>query len=538
MAKSKFNLAEVLGDTVSKLNTMQVREIPLDQLEENPDNSYVQTGIDELAESIEVIGLQQPLVVVPVEDGRFRILAGHRRRNALEKLERKTAPCVVLDADLDPSLRVLILHWTNTMARGGAGLTAESTFLAAKEIKEALVDLKQRGVLELPGKLRTYVADVLKVSEAAIARADAINAHLSKAWKSDYKKTSINDSVAYELSQCDDNLQRELHDLYKGKPYLLDAKKVKAHKKAAAAGFAPLKCPKEPYCIEPCVGTDKRAAAVKRGECPGCCHDCDKADGCEWVCGRVSKANRAHTEAEEMEAKRKQENEAFEASPLGKLRRHMRETLAVHGVHSNADLPGSLYGYGSWIWTNNPTATSPTGIQSMQRIADHIGIDLQQLLFGNPEGAPLRQLDEQMQQAVAELPQVNGNGHVCVTGLNPYGVCGSAQCCGQPYACCMACPEPCNIRCGYLPKPQPAPVWHPYPDERPDEGQTVLTLSRKNYNRGNYAAYVYRAGGWYLPEFSDDGLMTVDVRWWSAELPPEERMPCIPTKNDLDGENP
>ena len=279
MAKSKFNLAEVLGDTVSELNTgaMQVREIALSQLEENPDNSYAQTGIDELAESIEVVGLQQPLVVVPVEDDRFRILAGHRRRNALEKLERKTAPCVVLDADLDPSLRVLILHWTNTMARGGAGLTAENMSRAAKEIKEALLDLKQRGVLELPGKLRAYVADVLKVSEAAIARADAINAHLSKAWKSDYKKASINDSVAYELSQCDDELQRELHDLYKGEMWGLDAKKIKAHKKAAAAGFAPLQCPAAQYGIQPCGGTYKRAAAVKRGECPGCCHDCDKA---------------------------------------------------------------------------------------------------------------------------------------------------------------------------------------------------------------------------------------------------------------------
>ena len=328
MAKSKFNLAEVLGDTVSKLNTMQVREIPLDQIEENPDNSYAQTDIDELAESIEVVGLQQPLVVVPVEDGRFRILAGHRRRSALEKLERKTAPCVVLDADLDPSLRVLILHWTNTMARGGAGLTAENTFAAAKEIKEALLDLKQRGVIDLPGKLRAYVADVLKVSEAAIARADTINKHLSKAWKADRKKAYINDSVTYELSQCGDDLQRELHDLYKDNMWQLDAKDVKAHKKAAAAGFAPLQCPAEKPGIEPCVGTDKRAAAVKRGECPGCCHDCDKADGCEWVCGRVSKANRAHAEAENREAKRKQANEEFEASPLGKLRRRLRETLA------------------------------------------------------------------------------------------------------------------------------------------------------------------------------------------------------------------
>ena len=239
MAK-KLDVGALLGDTMSKLNTMQVREIALDQLEENPDNSYAQTGIDELAESIEVIGLQQPLVVVPVEDGRFRILAGHRRRSALKMLARETAPCVVLDADLDPSLRTLILHWTNTLARGGAGLTGEGIYGAAKEIKEALLDLKQRGVLELPGKLRAYVADVLKVSEAAIAREDSINAHLSKTWKAERKKYSINDSVAYELSQCSEELQSELHDLYKGDFWQLDAKDVKAHKKAAAAGFAPL----------------------------------------------------------------------------------------------------------------------------------------------------------------------------------------------------------------------------------------------------------------------------------------------------------
>lgn len=465
MAKSRFNLAEVLGDTVSKLNTMQVREIELDQLEENPDNSYVQTGIDELAESIEVVGLQQPLVVVPVEDGRFRILAGHRRRNALEKLERKTAPCVVLDADLDPSLRVLILHWTNTMARGGAGLTAENTFAAAKEIKEALVDLKQRGVIELPGKLRTYVADVLKVSEAAIARADAINAHLSKAWKNDYKKATINDSVAYELSQCDDKLQCDLHDLYKGNVWLLGAKDVKAHKKAAAAGFAPLKCPKEPYCIEPCVGTDKRAAAVKRGECPGCCHDCDKSEGCEWVCGRVSKSNRLNADAEAMKAKRKQENEAFEASPLGKLRRRLRETLAEYGVHSYRDLSHVVYN--NWIWTDDPTAYHSIYLSDLLEIAEQFGIDLQELLFGNPEGAPLRQLDEQMHQAVQGL--------------------------------------------------QPAQVWHPYPDEKPEEGQTVLVRKDNGY----YSALIYRDGKWHLPEMLHYP-MTVSVHWWSAELPPEE----------------
>ena len=138
------------------------------------------------------------------------LIAGHRRRNALALLGRKTAPCIVLAADLDPSRRTLILHWTNTMARGGAGLTGSEVAGAAREIEAALVDLKQRGVVELPGKLREYVAGVLQVSEAALARAKAIDNHLIAAWKADYKKAHINEAVAYELQGCDERLQEQL----------------------------------------------------------------------------------------------------------------------------------------------------------------------------------------------------------------------------------------------------------------------------------------------------------------------------------------
>ena len=71
------------------------------------------------------------------------------------------------------------------------------------------------------------------------------------------------------------------------------------------------------------------------------------------------------------------------------------------------------------------------------------------------------------------------------------------------------------------PTPPPAPVWHPYPAEKPEDGQKVLTLCHSDYVRDKYGAFVYRAGNWYLPEMPDDGLMKADVRWWSAALPPE-----------------
>ena len=91
MAK-KFNLAELMGETVSNLNTENAKEqeIPLADIEENAANIYAQTDIEELAESIKVAGLMQPLVVWPKPNGGYLLLAGHRRRNRAAWLEYRS----------------------------------------------------------------------------------------------------------------------------------------------------------------------------------------------------------------------------------------------------------------------------------------------------------------------------------------------------------------------------------------------------------------------------------------------------------------
>lgn len=386
MAK-KFNLAELMGEAVSKSNTgeMRVEQIPLAEIEENENNSYAQNDIDELAESIKVIGLQQPLVVRRKTEGGYLLLAGHRRRNALALLDRKTAPCIVLDADLDPSLQVLILHWTNTMARGGGGLTAEYTGRAAKEIEVALKDLQARGVVELPGKLRSYVAEVLKTSESQIARAKAIDNGLTKAWKGDFKCHRINDSIAYELSQCDPELQRKLHGAYQGKMYNLDAKKIKAHSKAAEFDFAPLTCPEASPCIEPCTGADKRAAWVKKEYCVGCCHECHKADGCKLVCGKVKQRITSAKDAETRKAERQQREDAFMKSPLAMARRHIKLALAGVGITSYEDLENfPKRWYMNWLW-DDPLNFHAPDLDDLFHLADWAGVDPFEMIAGRPE---------------------------------------------------------------------------------------------------------------------------------------------------------
>lgn len=393
----KFNLAELMGEAVSKSNTgeMQVEQIPLAEIEENENNSYAQNDIDELAESIKVIGLQQPLVVRRKTEGGYLLLAGHRRRNALALLDRKTAPCIVLDADLDPSLQVLILHWTNTMARGGGGLTAEYTGQAAKEIEAALKDLQARGVVELPGKLRSYVAEVLKTSESQIARAKAINNGLTKAWQGDFKCHRINDSAAYELSQCDADLQRELHGAYKDRYWNLDSKKIRAHRKAAEYEFTPLTCPEEPYPKQPCTGADKRAAAVKRGECPGCCHECEQAESCNNVCGKVKQRLDRERSAAEREVQKQERIEAFNASPIAQARRNILNALQDEDICGFADLEDFPQRYAmTWLWAEDPIVTEAPRLDDLFKLAEHAGIDPFEMIYGKPAESVWHRLSE------------------------------------------------------------------------------------------------------------------------------------------------
>lgn len=385
MAK-KFDLAALMGETAAKLEPerMQEREIPLDEIEENEANAYAQTDIEELAESIKVVGLHQPLVVWPKPEGGYLLIAGHRRRNALALLGWKTASCRVLDKDFDPALRTLVLHWTNTMARGGGGLTAPYIASAAKEIEGALKDLQARGVVELPGKLRAYVAEVLHKHESQVAKAKTIDKNLAKVWKGDLKCRRIVENTAYALSQCDEHLQRELHAAYKDRLYSLDAKKIKAHSRAAEFDFTPLTCPEASPYIEPCTGADKRAAWVKKEYCVGCCHECSKADGCKLVCGKVKQRITSAKDAETRKAERQQREDAFMKSPLAMARRYIKLALAGVGVTSADDLSDFRYRWSMrWLW-DNPLDCSSPNLDELFELADWAGVDSFQMLSGLP----------------------------------------------------------------------------------------------------------------------------------------------------------
>jgi ParB family chromosome partitioning protein len=79
----------------------QLQNIALDQLNEPGDAHRINVDeqqLGELADSIRDIGLLNPIIVRPVEDGRFEIIAGHRRFMAHRMLSLPEIACFVRDA--------------------------------------------------------------------------------------------------------------------------------------------------------------------------------------------------------------------------------------------------------------------------------------------------------------------------------------------------------------------------------------------------------------------------------------------------------
>lgn len=300
----KFDLAALMGD-VSNLDTPEIvtQQIPLSQIEANDRNFYEVEDVTELKESIELIGLKQPLVVLEVDDTHYRLIAGHRRYKALTELGRESAPCVV-QHNLTETQEQLALILTNSTVRE---LSYYEKYQQAQRLKELFIKRREEGA-ELPGRIRDMVAEAMQESASNIARMEAIDKHLSSGWKKSLKQNKINASTAYELSKLGKEAQEMLRDA-------LSDHSSPTTKIIKAAGeiiqdypFAPLVCPE--LSNSPCTRYKERGAMVTAGTCPGCCHACDHTEACPALCGVCKKQiNNAQRQAELRETERRADEE-------------------------------------------------------------------------------------------------------------------------------------------------------------------------------------------------------------------------------------
>lgn len=301
----KFDLSALMGD-VSNLDTLEIVQIPLDTIDPNSGNFYAVDDVTDLKESIELIGLKQPLVVL-AQGARYRLIAGHRRYKALTELGRKHAPCVV-QRDLTETQEQLALILTNATARE---LSYYEKTEQAKQLKELFIKRREEGA-ELPGRIRDMVADAMRESATNIARMEAIDKHLIGEWKKSLKKGLISASTAYELSKLDKTAQKKLRETLSD----YTAPTVKVIKAAGEIvqdyPFAPLICPESSN--SPCTRYKERAAMVAAGTCLGCCYECDHTDGCPALCGVCKRKINAKQQVEKQREADRKADEVYQNS--------------------------------------------------------------------------------------------------------------------------------------------------------------------------------------------------------------------------------
>ena len=221
MAK-KFNLAALVPEmeAVSNSDTPRITMLPITELRPNGGNFYDTSNFEDLADSIELNGLLEPLCVFRRGQGTgsYVIFSGHRRYKALRLLYEKSGfakwaevPCIVYpDPDDANRETVMLIHANST----GRILSNWEKAQQARRLKEALVAMREGGA-ELPGRIRDLVAEEMQMSASKLARLEAIGNNLTevrfaKAWR----EGRLNESVAYELSKLPKERQKEAWDEY------------------------------------------------------------------------------------------------------------------------------------------------------------------------------------------------------------------------------------------------------------------------------------------------------------------------------------
>ena len=164
--EKKFNAlgrgldALISTDDINPQGSSSINEIDIDKIVANPNQPRREIdpeSLRELADSIEQIGIVQPITLRQMDDGTYQIIAGERRWRASQLAGLATIPAYVRNAN-DESVALMAL--VENIQR--EDLNAIEIALAYSNMQQVM-NLTQEAVAEKVGKKRTTVANYLRL---------------------------------------------------------------------------------------------------------------------------------------------------------------------------------------------------------------------------------------------------------------------------------------------------------------------------------------------------------------------------------------
>ena len=197
----------------------EIRDIDISRIDDFPDHPFkvAENGeLYELAESIKEQGVLIPAIVRPKDNGRFEMIAGHRRKRASELAEIKTLRCIVSDLDDDAATIIMV----DTNLRQRQQILPSEKAKAYKMRNDALKHQGKRTDLTCATQLhkseskttREIMADEIGESYEQIRKYIRLNDLVSELLEFvDEGKIGLRPAV--EMSYLDEDTQRDIVDV-------------------------------------------------------------------------------------------------------------------------------------------------------------------------------------------------------------------------------------------------------------------------------------------------------------------------------------
>ena len=152
----------VSKERAAKTTDNGFRTIGVEQLQRGkyqPRTDMHPDSLDELADSIRVQGVVQPIVVRPVAEGKYEIIAGERRWRAAQLAELQDVPVIIRDLDDRAAIAVALIE---NIQRENLNPLEEALALS-RLIRE--FEMTHQQAAEAVGRSRAAVSNLLRLLE-------------------------------------------------------------------------------------------------------------------------------------------------------------------------------------------------------------------------------------------------------------------------------------------------------------------------------------------------------------------------------------
>lgn len=291
MAGKKFDItkfAATLPEAAPESGT--TREIAVTDIFDNPLNFYPKPdkgNLGELMDSIRANGMLEPPTVVPAGNGKYRLISGHSRMEAVRALSIyldrqiadrfQTVMCRVLPSMTPEQEECAVIEANRQRVKSPALLAEE-----AERLTKIYIKRREAGE-ELPGRIRDRVAEAMQVKKTKLANLSAIKNGLKVPgiivrWEAG----ELPEAAALEIARMDDETQYRLLDWIIDNHRTWTINNVREfstcwtcckHKCPDTGGFCP-------------NAARMYADRYRYGEwrCAGCCRECLNRDTCSTAC--------------------------------------------------------------------------------------------------------------------------------------------------------------------------------------------------------------------------------------------------------------